>query len=160
MLTFSHVENFLHVASFFACCKFCMLPMSTCMLWNMHCHVTYMLQGATCTVHVINASLFAHSKTVKPLAAHCAAPHCAHLRSTTEPYTQHSGVRFSHKQHLHLPCTPLKNPLSGSYITKISSSTSTFLVVRTYMKNFENEHGGKWAFRTRDMVREMRGVAG
>ena len=32
MLTFSHVENFLHVASFFACCKFCMLQMSTCML--------------------------------------------------------------------------------------------------------------------------------
>jgi hypothetical protein len=27
-------------------------------------------------------------------------------------------------------------------------------------KNFENEHGGKWAFRTLDMVREMRGVAG
>jgi len=43
-------------------------------------------------------------------------------------------VRFSHKQHLHLPCTPPKNPLSGWYITKISLSFGTCLVVRTYMR--------------------------
>ena len=46
---------------------------------------------------------------------------------------QHSGVRFSYKQHLHLPCTPPKNPLSQWYITKISLSTRTCLVVCTYM---------------------------
>jgi len=84
-------------------------------------------QHVLCTF-LINTSLFAPSKTVKPLAARC-----AHLCSTPEPYTQHSGVRFSHKQHLHLPFTPPKNPLSSWYITKISLSTRTFLVVFTYM---------------------------
>ena len=76
-----------------------------------------------------NLSLFEPSKTGAP-----PAPHCAHPSNTSDPYAQHSGVRFSHKQHLHLPCTPPKNPLSAWYITKISLSTRTCLVVRTYMR--------------------------
>ena len=76
-----------------------------------------------------NLSLFEPSKTGAPPALHC-----AHPSNTSDPYAQHSGVRFSHKQHLHLPCTPPKNPLSAWYITKISLSTRTCLVVRTYMR--------------------------
>jgi hypothetical protein len=33
-----------------------MLQMSTYKKWNMHCHVTYMFEGATCTVHVFQVS--------------------------------------------------------------------------------------------------------
>ena len=57
-----------------------------CMLTCVFLHVdtsflacyTPNMQHALCTF-LINASLFAPSKTVTPLAAHCAAAHCAHL---------------------------------------------------------------------------------
>ena len=91
-------------------------------------HVTDVNMHVT-DVNMINTSLFEPSKTGAP-----PAPHCAHPSNTSDPYAQHSGVRFSHKQHLHLPCTPPKNPLSGWYITKISLSFGTCLVVRTYMR--------------------------
>ena len=105
------------------------------MTWDFSCG-TCMFQLRTREQHahhtfLINVSLFAPSKTGTPLA-----PHCAHLQSTSDPYAQHSGVHFSHKQHLHLPCTPQKNPLSDWYITKISLSTRTCLVVRTYMRMY------------------------
>ena len=48
-------------------------------------------------------------------------------------YERHSGVRFSHQQHLHCPCLPSKNPPSGLKLTKISLPVRTSLVVRTYI---------------------------
>ena len=48
-------------------------------------------------------------------------------------YERHSGVRFSHQQHLHCPCLPPKNPPSGLKLTKISLPVRTSLVVRTYI---------------------------
>jgi len=48
-------------------------------------------------------------------------------------YARHSGVRFSHQQHLHCPCLPPKNPPSGLKLTKISLPVRTSLVVRTYI---------------------------
>ena len=114
------------------------------MLQNSNMHVAKFQHGVsnirtwrfkTPNMHVtdmninVTLSLFEPSKTGAP-----PAPHCAHPSNTSDPYAQHSGVRFSHKQHLHLPCTPPKNPLSGWYITKISLSTRTCLVVRTYMR--------------------------
>ena len=41
-------------------------------------------------------------------------------------YERHSGVRFSHQQHLHCPCLPSKNPPSGLKLTKISLPVRTF----------------------------------
>ena len=48
-------------------------------------------------------------------------------------YARHSAVRFSHQQHLHLPCLPPKNPPSGLNLTKISLPARTSFVVRTYI---------------------------
>ena len=44
-------------------------------------------------------------------------------------YARHSGVRFSHQQHLHCPCLPPKNPPSGLKLTKISLPVHTRILI-------------------------------
>ena len=66
------------------------------------------------------------TRTTDPMTLTCRGLHL-------NAYGRHSAVRFSHQQHLHLPCLPPKNPPSGLNLTKISLPARTSFVVRTYI---------------------------
>ena len=85
----------------------------TCIFWT----PTHMLHGR-------DTHLF--TRTTDPMTLTCRGLHL-------NAYGRHSAVRFSHQQHLHLPCLPPKNPPSGLNLTKISLPARTSFVVRTYI---------------------------
>ena len=66
------------------------------------------------------------TRTTDPMTLTCRGLHL-------NAYGRHSAVRFSHQQHLHLPCLPPKNPPSCLKLTKISLPARTSFVVRTYI---------------------------
>jgi hypothetical protein len=91
----------------------CMFQQLTCIFWT----PTHML-------HCRDTHLF--TRTTDPMTLTCRGLHL-------NAYGRHSAVRFSHQQHLHLPCLPPKNPPSGLNLTKISLPARTSFVVRTYI---------------------------
>ena len=117
----SHVLTYAHDMHVFM--RTCMLQMSTCKKWNKHCHVTYMLEGATCTLHVPDYRQFIRAlknsnttgSPLCPLVKHARALHatlwCTLLAQTTPTPSLHSpeksSVRLVHHQNLivhpHLP---------------------------------------------------------